>query len=84
MRRRFKLLKPTFELKAGAILEEECDDGDQDFRLVNKEKALYDSIENNPSWYREIIINNPKWFEELLPFWVTNKQIVKIKKFLKI
>ena len=84
MRRRFILLKDTFELKKGAILEEACDEGTQDFILLSKDKAKFDTTNRNPEWYRELVINNPKWFEEVGLLWLTQKQIEKVKKLLKI
>lgn len=35
MRRRFVLLKDTPEAKAGALMEEKCDSGNQDFACIN-------------------------------------------------
>lgn len=81
-RRRFVLLKDTPELKVGAIVEEQCDDGNQGFYCVNVEEFKAMDDEYNVHYTRKTILNRPEWFEELVTMTLTKKEAEKLKKIL--
>lgn len=64
-RRTFKLIKSTPTMKAGAILQEQCDDGTQPYIMLNVDTHCLESnaaprIEN-----RALVEDAPKWFVEV-------------------
>lgn len=82
-RRKYILLKETDGYKKGAIFEEECDDGTQDFVLITPEHEKYkDSFSSMKP--REQVTNNPKWFAEVTVFYLTKEMVKKLGKKLKI
>lgn len=83
MRKRYILLKETYHLKKGAIFEEQCDDGTQDFDLITRESYKSKKSSSNVCVDRDLI-SNPKWFEEVVPFYVPSKQVARVKKILKL
>lgn len=81
MRRRFKLLKDSPELKAGAILEENCDNGDQDFTVISKEWSKV--ADQGLTYYtRKTVIDQPEWFEEQHPVYLPMALYEKLKTLL--
>lgn len=89
MRRVFRLLKDSPELKAGAIAREKCDNGDQPFEVINaREYAAEDDIYLSGWEYsRKVVLNHPEWFEEVFTLeelgYLTKAEFQKIKGFLE-
>ncbi len=97
MRKKYILLKDTPEFKKGAIFEEMCDDGTQDFKLnFSKSNRKYftkpkDYIGiDNVSIGRETVMKQPKWFRKIDIVEIDGKnieisaeQLKKIKKIIK-
>ena len=81
MRRRFRLLKDSPELKAGAILEEACDKSDQDFNVIQGTFQC-DARKRDVTYWREFVLNQPDWFEEVESLWLTTQQIENVMAFL--
>ena len=81
MRRRFRLLKDSPELKAGAILEETSDNGDQDFNVIQGTFQC-DNKKRVVTYWREFVLNQPDWFEEVGILWLTTQQIEEVIAFL--
>lgn len=81
-RRTFRLLKDTDFLKAGTIVQEACDDGDQAYVVLDFEDAvLFDDFEEyeieSHHLSRGAVEDNPEWYEEVELTWVTKvKQAV--------
>lgn len=86
MKKRYILLKDGPELKKGAILEEKCEDGNQDYKCINiKEFSQGRGVEERGViHYKDIIEKQPEWFEEVGLMWLTMEQIKKVKTLLKI
>lgn len=61
----YRLLKDSPELKAGAILEEECEDGDQGFDCINMEDYSISDTQDECKYNRKVVMNQPEWFEEV-------------------
>ena len=83
MKSRYILLKDTPEVKAGAIFEEDCDDGTQGFSLLDKSIMLFND-QSGVSYSRKTVIGQPSWFKKVDVLWLTEDQIKKVKKLLKI
>jgi hypothetical protein len=83
MRKRYILLKDTPEVKAGAILEEECDEGTQDFKVIEGKNPLELETGRRVIYYRKFVIKQPEWFQEVQQLWLTPEEITKVKKILK-
>lgn len=90
MRKKYKLLKDIHYAKAGTIVEEKCDDGTQDYVVIEAiphgylEKAGYRIKEHQYTVGRIIVENSPEFFERIEPLWLTGAQVKKVKKFLGI
>lgn len=82
MRKKYILLKETSGLKKGAIVEEKCDDGTQDFTLITPES---DKFPNGTDWNipRKSVTDNPKWYQEVTVMYVSKDKLEKVKKLLK-
>lgn len=84
MRKRYVLLKDTPELKAGAIVEEMCDDGDQPYRVISHEwdqQASQSGVQYN----RDVVMEQPEWFEEVHTIgYLTKKQYDKLMKLIGV
>lgn len=80
-RKRYVLLKDTPELKAGAMVEEMCDNGDQEYRVISAEWDQTDD-QGRIVYSRKVVMEQPEWFEEITPLYLTKKQLAKIKKYL--
>lgn len=84
-RRTFRVIKDTPEFKKGALLQEMCDDGDQDYTLLTHEYAV-DKDQYTFQYTRVVVEKNPKFFVEVFPIvpeWGTKEEVAKFKKFLK-
>jgi hypothetical protein len=86
MRKLYRLLKDSPELKKDAILQEDCDNGDQGFSILTKE-YLKHSDQGGLSYSRKTVMNSPEWFEEVFDlskiFYVTKSELDKVKELLK-
>lgn len=85
-RRTFRLIKDTDQFIEGALFQEECDDGTQNYILLNRQEY---EIFNPPIGSskivrnRDCIENNPKWFVEVfkvLPDYATKDEIKRYKR----
>lgn len=81
-RRTFRLLKETPEIKKGALFQEKCDDGTQDFTLLDTSFAKYawQSGNSNTDYPRDAVTKQPKWFVEVfqvLPEYATKEELKK-------
>lgn len=83
MRARYILLKDTPELKKGAVLEEECDEGNQGFECITPEHFVTKG-QRECHYNRLVVTTQPQWFEKVSLLWLTKNQIDKVKKLLKI
>jgi hypothetical protein len=82
MRMRYVVLKETPELKKGAIVKEDCDDGTQGFTCVT---PAFEKFEDNGTHYgRKTVINQPEWFEKVDLVYLTKEQVKKIAGQIKI
>lgn len=87
MRRTFKLLKDTDILKKGALFQEMCDDGDQDYVLLDDAFRRFEYPHSAVRCVRgrDAIENNPKWYIEVFPMvseYGTKEEVNAFKKFL--
>lgn len=81
MRARYILLKDTPELKKGAIVEEKCDNGDQEFATISTEWNQKED-QGSTLYSRKVVMESPEWFAKVDVLWLTMEQIEKVKKFL--
>lgn len=88
-RRTFRLLKDSMEIKKGSLVQEACDDGNQEYRVVDIERAYrFDDLREyfdrpSISLTRKTVEKNPKWFVEVfqvLPEYATKEEIKVYKK----
>jgi hypothetical protein len=90
-RKRYELLKDTPECKKGAIFEEMCDDGTQNYQLItpqhvrfSDEYEYYDEDNGNlPQLYRAEVEKNPTFFREVVEVSVPVKMVQAVKRFVK-
>ena len=81
MRKKYILLNETPELRKGAVMVEECDEGDQGFRCDDKE--MIKPKDSNSIYYtRDVVLGQTGWFEEAEELLLTKKQIKKLKDIL--
>lgn len=84
MRETYILLKDSPELKKGALIQEECDDGDQDFRCINEPEYKKEKDDDVDILYsRAVVENNPDWFQKVIVVTVSVDEKKKIEKLLK-
>lgn len=90
-RRTFKLLVETPTLRKGAVYQEACDDGTQQYELLDKSFNKEYDVENLDSrnsgsiHNRDLVENNPKHFVEVFkvePEYMTAHDLVLYKEFL--
>lgn len=79
-RRTFRLLKETDVFKKGAIFQEMCDDGDQDYEMIEGERKFEkpQSCTGQIVKSREDVEKNPTWYEEVFnpaTMWVTKAEL---------
>lgn len=87
-RRTFRLLKDTYMVKKGALVQEQCDDGDQDFEVLDKSYCKFDWADGTEGYQvaREAVLNSPQWFEEVFnpgDTWFTKAELEAFKAFVK-
>lgn len=80
MRKQYETIKETPELKIGAILEENCDDRNQDFHCISKDKMKF-KIEN-VYYDRNVILKQSKWFKEIITMAIPKDKLAAVKKIL--
>ncbi|WP_241473804.1 hypothetical protein [Mycolicibacterium neoaurum] len=69
-RQTFRLIKGLPDVREGALFQEKCDDGDQDYVLLDSDYIKYDDEDGNrdASEYvlsRGAVENEPQWFVEV-------------------
>jgi hypothetical protein len=82
-RRTFKQLREDPTVKAGAIWQEACDDGDQEYVLLNYETHHKGGTRVHIS-ERELVENQPKWFVEVFqvtPQYMTREELDQWEAF---
>ena len=85
MKKQYILLKDSPELKKGAILVEEYDEGNQDFNCLDRSSWKQKDIDFEEVVYsRNTIMKNPDWFQEIYPVYLTKEQLKKVEKLLGI
>lgn len=90
-RRTFRLLKDTPDLKKGTLFQEACDDGDQEYVVLNiKDSFIFDDWNKyfqNPksSHSRDTVEKQPQWFEEVFQpqtkEWLTAEELQRWNDF---
>lgn len=85
-RRTFRLLKDTPEVGKGALVQEACDDGNQEYVLLDGEflsdatdSDYHDYFDSLPNFSRNTVEDQPDWFEEVEMHWLA-KVARKVKK----
>lgn len=69
-RRTFRLVKETAEFKKGTLVQEACDDGDQEYRVLNDTGAKFDDLDDYDlpkAFSRKTVEENKAFFEEVFP-----------------
>lgn len=83
-RLRYRLLADTPELKKRAILEEECDDGDQGFKCIDH--TMHSDVQEEGRctlvYNRSTVTAQPAWFEEVNLLYLTMSELKKIQSWL--
>lgn len=87
-RRTFRLLRENHELKKGALVQEACDDGTQDYVTPDgyQDFIKYEDEdgERGVRYPRESVENEPKWFVEVFkanPEYQTKEEQTAFKEF---
>lgn len=88
-RRTFKLTKDTFELKKGALFQEACDDGDQEYVLLDKSFLAHDDFDTyfngqHPSSSRKAVEESPSFFVEVFkvsPEYMTRPELDQFEAY---
>ena len=89
-RRTFRLLKDTPDLKKGVLVQEACDDGDQEYNVLDlknyvKHDDFFDFF-GDANYSRQAVEQQPTWFEEVFavtPPFMNAKQIEQWEAFQK-
>lgn len=84
-RRTFRVIKDTPELKKGAIIQEACDDGTQDYVSLNKSDLKFND-QRGIAYTRKVVESQPTFFVEVFPLvapWGTKEEVAKVKKLLR-
>lgn len=82
MKKKYILLKESPELKKGAIVEEKCEDGGQDYMCIDK-KFQKVKDQNTTYYTNKTVETQPEWFQEICQVEVPKEHIVKVEKFIK-
>lgn len=88
MRKKVRLTKNTLEYKKGAIFEEKCDDGTQDFECITPDLVKYPNEHGEycGELTRGVVEANPKVFEEVFSaseIYFTKEELKQVKKLAK-
>lgn len=83
----YRLIRDTPNCKKGAIVQEKCDDGTQDFIMLNAEthmKHRFENQESVPVVPRGSVEKEPKWFERVYPGtpeWMTQEELDEFAEY---
>ncbi len=82
---RYILLKESPELKKGAILEANgcIENGNYKYNCKDLKSLKNAQIGDYVEYGKDRVEKQPKWFKKVSPLWITDKELKKIKKFLK-
>lgn len=85
-RKTYRLLKGTAELRVGAVVQEKCDDGDQDFIVLDESFVKYPNESGGKRYTlpRQAVESEPKWFVEVFqvePQFMTREDLDEWKAF---
>lgn len=61
----YRLKKDTLGTRKGAIVIEDCDDGTQDFHLLEEFESYMKDTRYDGVFFRTEVVDNPEWFEEV-------------------
>lgn len=90
-RRTFRQRKDSPELKKGTLVQEACDDGNQEYRVLDITKYYrfddWSKYFNNPVYKlsRNAVEQNSDWFEEVFPAtkdWLTKEELDTYREFV--
>lgn len=84
-RRTFKLIKETPKTRAGALFQEQCDDGTQPYILITPEFNKGGRVSEQIT-HRELVEDQPKWFTEVFkvhPEYMTREELDAWEAFKK-
>lgn len=84
----YRLLKATAELKVGAVVQEKCDDGDQDYIVLDESFVKYENESGGKRYTlpRGAVENEQKWFVEVFkvtPEYMTREELDQWEAFKK-
>jgi len=81
VKRTFRLIKDIPDFKAGLLVQEACEDGDQSYDSINGEEFCavddwndYFTDECLTSFTRKCVETQPKWFEEVNSVYMSKKE----------
>lgn len=85
-RRTFKLIKELPELTKGALVQEKCDDGDQDYTVLDQSFIKYEDEHGRKSitYPRKAVEEEPTWFTEVFkvsPEYMTQYELDQFEAF---
>lgn len=86
-RRTFKLVKSTFDIKKGAIFQEQCEDGTQPYELITRDEHYLEADVRHGNYtvvVRELIESKPDWFVEVFkvtPEYMTREELDEWEAF---
>ncbi len=85
MKKKYILLKETPDLKKGTIVEEECEDKDQNYKVIDKKFYKFPKYYKDITLYfqRDEVEKQPDWFQEICQVEVPKRQLAKVKAFVK-
>jgi hypothetical protein len=61
----YRLVKESLGLKKGTVVREMCNDGTQDFEVINGVGDVDRSVAEYDVLKRSLVVDNPSWFEEV-------------------
>lgn len=90
-RRTFKLIKDTPDVKKGALFQEKCDDGDQDYQILEEFEethvtAPFEDGGKTVAYGRAACEDRPNWFIEVFkitPEYMTREELDQFEAFKK-
>lgn len=85
-RRTYRLIKDLPGLSKGLLVQEACDDGDQEYVSINHDDFMkfedWSNFFDKASFSREEVEQNPTWFEEVEQSWFSKIQLATYKAFV--
>ncbi len=82
-RLRYRLIKETHELRKGAIVEEKCDDGDQEFQVLDKKYEKHPGDWGTITVGRMAVIREPEWWERVVMIEISESKVKRVEQFIK-